>query len=105
IFISWLRFSRRHRHSRRLPIIYFLLLYLDGFVMVIPSTLCMVTCITISPARWLFFSLIFPVAATLNNATTYLLGTLVPYDTLVSVIHFFSLELFWQQASEAIHKY
>ncbi len=105
IFVSWLRFTRRHRHSHRLPFFLFLLFFLDGFVMVVPSTLCMVACVTISPARWFLFAILFPIGATLNNATTYLLGTLIPQKSLMSVIEFFHLQAFWEEAMKAVHQY
>lgn len=105
VLASWIKFSRRHRKSNRLPVFFGILIFFDGFVMVIPGTLCMIACITISPRRWWLFGLLFPAAAFANNAVTYFLGRIVPHEFFLKIVDTFGIEAFWQSAVNAIRDY
>lgn len=105
ILIRWIRFARRHRQSNWLPVALFAILFMDGFVFVIPSTLLLVGAVTISPKRWLFFAAIFVVAVGLNNTVTYYIGRLIPLDEILYWVHAASIESFWNSAKEAIREY
>ena len=105
IIVFWIRFSRKHRDSHRLPFFLFAILFLDGFTMVIPSLFCMMASVTISPRRWILFGTIFAAAATSNNLATYILGRCLPTESIVNIIEYFQMEAFWQMAERALHDY
>ncbi len=103
--VAWIRFARRHQDSRRLPFALFALIFLDGFVVFIPSVVLAVASTTISPRRWYVFALVFALASTANNAVTYWLGKSLPLETIMSGISMFHLEILWQSAQSALQKY
>lgn len=105
VLVGWVRFAKQHRHSNRLPFVLFLLMFIDGFVLIIPSMLIMVAATTISPKRWWFFSFIFVVAVTLNNLLTYYIGRSIPVDQIIYWLKFASVEELWFSAKEAIQSY
>lgn len=73
--------------------------------MLIPSTLFLMAAVTISPKRWKLFAFLFPVAATLNNTVTYILGRIFPHEAFLSFITAVGLDGFWGEAVDAVHKY
>jgi membrane protein YqaA with SNARE-associated domain len=105
VLIAWIRFAKKHRQSSRLPALLFLLLFMDGFVMVIPSLVCLVAAVTISPSRWLLFGSLATIAATLNNISTYFLGRVLPSGTLEHLVNYVGLSSMWNEAQLSIHKY
>lgn len=105
LLIRWMRFAQAHRNSHRLPFGLFLILLADGFVMVIPSTLCLMAAVTISPARWFLFGSLATLAAFSNNLITYFLGRILPSGTLESLVQWAHLGQLWNSAHEAIHNY
>lgn len=105
VLVAWIRFARRHRTSNRLPIVLFFILFLDGFLIVIPSSVCVVAAITISPARWFLFGTIFAVGGTLNCTVTYFIGRLIPAESILATISYFHLDHLWQSAQQALHQH
>jgi membrane protein YqaA with SNARE-associated domain len=83
----------------------FFALFMDGFVMIIPSTLCLIVSVTISPERWILFGGLFATASALNNTVTYYIGRFFPQNTILEVIDFFNMQHFWEIATEALQKY
>jgi len=114
ILVAYVRYARAHRESNRLPFILFVLLFLDAFMIVIPSMALTATAVTIAPKRWKLFSSIFILAVLLNNLVTYGLGKLVPAKIIVKSIHYLDGLWFlhwlgivdlWQSALQAVTKY
>jgi len=114
ILVAYVRYARAHRESNRLPFVLFLLLFLDAFLLVIPSMALTATAVTITPKRWKLFSSIFVLAVLLNNLATYSLGKLLPAKLIVSTIHYLDGLWFlnwlgiidlWQNALQAVTKY
>jgi len=103
--VAWIRYSQAHRHSNRLPILLFCLLFLDGFVMFIPSSFLLIASVTISPQRWSFFGLLFAAATFLNNICTYMIARYFPPDFIMEAIKFFNAEYLWTKAQEALESY
>ena len=103
--VSWVRFSHEHHESHVLPFVLFFLLFLDGFIMVIPSSLCLIVAITISPERWLLFGFLFASASFLNNSVTYFIGRLFPPDVIMGVTDFFHMSKLWDVAKDTLHDY
>ncbi len=105
IFSVWMEFSHRHHSSIFLPLALFFLLYVDGFVMVIPSLLCLIAAVTISPERWVSLGLIAATASATNNATTYLIGRFLPPKMIDHLISSWGLENLWLKAQTALSHY
>lgn len=105
VLIAWIRFARVHRHSKRLIVILFTLLYLDAFVMVIPSMLITAVAVTISPKRWWIFALTFVIATACNNYTTYWIGRLIPDKQILEIVHMVGIQDLWASAENAIRQY
>ncbi len=105
VLVGWIRFAHRHQNSHMLPIALFALLYIDGFTSIIPSTVCLIVSITISPQRWLWFVSIFATATTLNNTSTYILGRIFSKKALYEVVDWIQMEVFWAKAEAAIQQY
>ncbi|MBN8554784.1 MAG: hypothetical protein J0L93_05005 [Deltaproteobacteria bacterium] len=105
ILVKWIRFAHAHQDSHWLPVFLFIALFLDGFLMVIPSIVCLIVAVTISPRRWLLFAMILSVAMTLNNVLTYLLGRYLPTDWILTHIQNLNLEPLWNRANHAILDY
>lgn len=105
VALKWIGFSTRHSRSPVLPVALFALLFVDGFVMVIPSNLCLIAAVTISPARWILFSTLASVAVAGNNAATYLLGRLVPDSMVLMAVEFIGVAESWERAQQAISDY
>lgn len=100
-----MRYARRHRESNRLPLILFGLLFLDAFVIVIPSMLLVAGAITITPRRWALFCSLFILAVLCNNTTTYFLGLHLPQKVIVSAVDFMNLRILWESALQGIIDY
>lgn len=105
VLVWWIRFARKHRNSHLLPLGLFGLLFLDAFVIVIPSLLCLAAAITISPKRWWFFALLFGFATVCNNSVTYWFGRMMPADVIVEFFHSGSFKILWETAEQAIRDY
>lgn len=105
VLIAWIRFAKRHRESNRLPVALFILFFLDGFVMVVPSTLVLAAAVTITPRRWILFFIFFAAAATMNNAITYYLGRSFPPHLIEATIVQLHLVSLWESAKSAFHSY
>ncbi len=105
VLVWWIRFAQKHRDSSRLPIVLFLVLFMDGFTIIVPSTLCLIAATTISPQRWHWFAAIFATAATSNNAVMYFVGQSVPSDFIVRTVEFFHLTTMWASAQTAMYDY
>jgi len=103
--IAWARFARRHRESHWLPIGLFAFLYLDGFLIVLPSMIALIVSVTISPKRWALFATIFVVAFLLNHLTLYVLGRTLPMSLLLQGVEFMGLRAVWNSALEAVADY
>lgn len=103
--IAWIRFAQAHRESHVLPFALFGILFLDGFLMIVPSMLCLIAATMISPQKWYLFAIIFGVSSTTNCIVLYFIGRTVPVDTLVSFIGFLNLEWVWESAREALRDY
>jgi len=103
--VWWIKFARVHRYSVRLPIILFLVLFLDGFLIFIPSTLCLMVAVTISPQRWWIYGLIFAAAATSNNSVTYAIGRSVSPEAIVEFFSYIHLTDLWFSARAALEDY
>lgn len=105
VLVEWIRFARRHRNSHWLPLGLFGLLFVDAFVLVIPSLLCVAAAITISPKRWIYFCLLFGFATVCNNTVTYYVGRMLPAATIVEFFQSNSLMVMWEAAEGAIRDY
>lgn len=105
VALKWIGFSSRHRRSAVLPIALFALLFVDGLVMVIPSNICLIAAVTISPARWLLFGTLASIAVAGNNALTYLIGRLIPDKVMHMAVEFIGMEGSWDRAQQAITEY
>jgi len=105
ILVAWIRYAQKNRHSLWLPFVLFGILFLDGFLIVIPSMLLLVAATTISPQRWALFAFIFAVAVAGNNALTYLVGRHLPLESIMSVVDFFNLNMMWESAQAALHRH
>lgn len=105
ILTRWVRFAKAHRHSSRVPFILFLILFLDGFLVFIPSLVCVIAATTISPHRWLLYGLLMPLAATCNNTIIYLMAKHFPSEWTMQLVGMFGLDLFWDSAREALQNY
>jgi membrane protein DedA with SNARE-associated domain len=103
--VAWIRYAQKNRQSLWLPFVLFAILFLDGFLMFIPSMLLLVAATTISPQRWTLFAFIFSVAVAGNNAVTYLVGRHLPVETIMDVISFFNLEYLWASAQSALQRH
>lgn len=106
----WMAFARRHRESSVLPVVLLGLLYLDAFVMVIPSTFILIGATMISPKRWWLFAIIFGLATAANNATTYALGRMLSTEEITRFISHFDfgvvdMQSLWGSAQEALKHY
>lgn len=95
----------KHRNSSWLGIGLFITLFMDGFMMIIPSTLCLIAAVTISPFRWMTFGMIFAVAATLNNGMTYWVGRLIPVQEIVDRLHWIGIQAMLDRSAEALQAY
>jgi membrane protein YqaA with SNARE-associated domain len=105
ILVGWMRFAKKHRDSQKLPVFLFLLLFLDAFVLVIPSMLLCAAAVTISPRRWIFFGALFVAATVCNNSVAYYMGRILPAAELNMLFEFLHLDFAWQLAHEAILDY
>lgn len=105
VMVAWIRFARRHRDSHILPIALFFIIFFDGFVMIIPATVILIAAITISPRRWVLFSILFALAATLNNAATYFIGRHISPQFILNLVSTFHVEILWTEAQEALQQY
>ncbi len=103
--VAWIRYAQKNRQSFWLPFVLFAILFLDGFLMFIPSMLLLVAATTISPQRWVSFAIIFAVAVAGNNAVTYFVGRHLPLSTIMDVIAFFNLEYLWASAQSALQRH
>jgi membrane protein DedA with SNARE-associated domain len=103
--VAWIRYAQKNRQSLWLPFVLFAILFLDGFLMFIPSMLLLVAATTISPQRWVLFAVIFAVSVAGNNAVTYFVGRHLPMGTIMDVIAFFNLEYLWASAQSALQRH
>jgi len=103
--VSWIRFSHLHHDSHVLPFVLFFVLFIDGFVVVVPSTFCLIVAITISPERWALFGFLFAFASAANNTVTYIVGRLLPTEKILSIIEYFNMQHMWQIATEWLQDY
>ncbi len=101
----WMDFAHRHQHSHILPFALFLVVFSDAFIVIIPSTLCLIMAVTISPRRWLLFVFCFAVAATLNNVATYLIGRSLPAHEIHEWIISLHIRETYESAKEALQTY
>ena len=105
ILIAWIRFARAHRESRRLPVILTLLLFLDAFIIIIPSLLLTCAAITITPRRWMLFIGCFVFAVMANNLVTYEIGRVLPASDIHYIVNFLGAQNLWESAEGAIRSY
>jgi len=105
ILVRWIRFARRHRSSEKLPFYLAGFVFLDAFVLFVPSTLLTALAVTISPKRWLTFVFSFCLAIFLANFTFYLVGRVLPPEQLLEFIQFLKLESLWDSAADAVRNY
>lgn len=105
ILVGWMRFAKKHRDSEKLPIYLFLLLFLDAFVLVIPSMLLCAAAVTISPRRWFFFGFLFVSATVCNNSVAYFIGRILPAAHLQALFEFLHLDFALELARDAILDY
>jgi membrane protein YqaA with SNARE-associated domain len=105
VMVGWIRFAQKHRESQILPFALFALLFMDGFLVVIPSMICLVAAVMISPQRWILFAFIFALATAANNSATYVLGRVIPQETLFAFVDSVGLEPLWDSARVAIKHY
>lgn len=105
VLVAWIRYAKKNRESNILPLLLFSLLFIDAFVLVIPSMVLVAVSITIQPRRWVFFSFLFVLAVVANNSTTYWMGRLLPPDLIFSWVQTIQADFLWQQAVEAIAEY
>ena len=105
ILIAWIRFARAHRESRRLPIFLTLLLFLDAFVIIIPSILLTCAAITITPRRWMLFIGCFVLAVMANNLVAYEIGRFFPARDIHYIVNFLGVQNLWESAEAAIRQY
>jgi membrane protein DedA with SNARE-associated domain len=105
LLLAWIRFSRDHRDSSRLPLVFFILLFVDGFVMIVPSIVCLIAAVTITPKKWSLFAGLAVVASILNNVVIYFIARMVPVNLILHVITTFKLDLLWIKAKEYLAAY
>lgn len=105
ILVGWIRFARAHRDSNKLPFFLFILLFLDAFMIVIPSMVLTAAAVTITPRRWKLFAFCFIGATVLNNFFTYFLGRHVPVAELFNFMSWVGIESLWEAAEDAIRNY
>jgi hypothetical protein len=103
--VAWVRFARRHRESNILPVVLFLVLFIDGFIVMLPSMIFTGVAVTISPRRWWLFAVIFVTAAALNNYAVYWVGMLLPAEMIWSFIEGMGLESVYESAEKALGSY
>jgi len=110
VLVWWIRYAQDHRYSKNLPIVLFLLLFMDAFVMVIPSMLLLIGATMISPQRWWLFGILFGVATACNNAVTYQIGRMVPPEVILHFLSYFEFGVvdmteLWNSARAALKSY
>ncbi|TVQ78021.1 MAG: hypothetical protein EA369_07875 [Bradymonadales bacterium] len=105
VLVAWVRFARRHRESNFLPIALFIILFFDGFLVVLPSMIMTGAAVTISPRRWRLFAMIFVASMTLNNFAIYWVGRLIPPDLIWFFIDRMGLETVYESADAALQSY
>ncbi len=105
LLVKWIRFAQAHRESNILPLALFMILFLDGFVIFIPSALCLIAATMISPHRWILFGILFAVATTSNCVALYFVGRIVPIDQVIALFAHFNIEWMWDSATEALRHY
>ena len=105
VLIGYIRYARAHRESNRLPVILFGLLFIDAFVMVIPSMLLTAAAVTITPRRWKLFAGLFVLAVMANNTVTYFMGKLLPNEMILKVVDQMGATPLWESALNAILEY
>ncbi len=105
VLIGYIRYARAHRDSNRLPLVLFILLFLDAFLMIIPSMLLTAAAVTITPKRWKLFAFLFILAVTLNNTVTYFMGLLMPANLIFSIVDNMGIVPLWESALQAVLQY
>lgn len=105
VLVAWVRYAKKNRQSQALPVVLFGLLYLDAFVMIIPSSLLVAASITIQPSRWLFFAGLFVLAILANHSSIYILGRVLPPEWISFWVDLFRLEFMFEAALQAITDY
>ena len=103
--VAWIRYAQKNRNSLWLPFVLFSVLFMDGFLVFIPSMLLLVAATTISPQRWALFALIFAVAVAGNNSLTYFVGRHLPLQTILEVVSFLNMDYMWESAQAALQKH
>jgi hypothetical protein len=105
VLVGYIRYARAHRESNKLPLILFLLLFFDAFVMVIPSMLLTAAAVTITPRKWKLFAGLFVIAVVANNAVTYVMGKWLPNSFILKVVENMGITPLWESALNAILDY
>lgn len=103
--VAWVRFARKHRESNILPVGLFIILFIDGFVVMFPSMIITGAAVTISPHRWWLFALIFVTAYTVTNVLIYQLGMILPAEFILHAIEVLNLQTVYESAEHALLDY